>query len=333
MMPQANIVFLIGLLVLQHCTNPADKINGISLVSADMALHNNHIEPVLQVNANFAAVMPFGFIRDLDHPEIVYNTERQWYGETKTGVTQYINTLKTNRIKIMLKPQIWVWHGKFTGDIHMQSESDWQLLEASYSKFILDYAQLAQHLKVELFCIGTELENFIKMRPSYWFLLIQEIKKAYTGKLTYAANWNEFGQTPFWSVLDYIGIDAYFPISASKTPSVQECMEGWETHKAAIESVFVTTGKPILFTEYGYRSMDYSGREPWKSDEVFAPVNLEAQHNTTQALYNTFWDEYWFAGGFIWKWFVNHDASGGSNNNRFTPQNKPVEALMKTQYD
>ena len=36
--------------------------------------------------ANYAAVMPFGFIRSLDDPNIIFNTERQWYGETKAGI-------------------------------------------------------------------------------------------------------------------------------------------------------------------------------------------------------------------------------------------------------
>ena len=61
-------------------------------------------------------------------------------------------------------------------------------------------------------------------------------------------------------------------------------------------------------------------------------VNLEAQNNTTKALFDTFWNEDWIAGGFIWKWFHNHEKSGGKEDNQFTPQNKPVEVLIKTQY-
>jgi len=90
--------------------------------------------------------------------------------------------------------------------------------------------------------------------------------------------------------------------------------------------------KPILFTEYGYRSVDYSGKSPWVSDRSMNQVNLEAQINTTKALFETFWQEDWFAGGFIWKWFINHDASGGLENAMFTPQNKPVEAVLREQY-
>jgi len=90
--------------------------------------------------------------------------------------------------------------------------------------------------------------------------------------------------------------------------------------------------KQVLFTEYGYRSVDYSGKEPWKYDRSMTEVNLEAQVNASRALYDTFWDKDWFAGGFIWKWFINYEKSGGKDNNQFTPQNKPIEKVIKTYY-
>ena len=45
-----------------------------------------------------------------------------------------------------------------------------------------------------------------------------------------------------------------------------------------------------------------------------------------------FWDEDWIAGGYIWKWFINHEKSGGQNNFMFTPQNKPVESTIQEVY-
>ncbi|SER07584.1 hypothetical protein SAMN05421824_2979 [Hyunsoonleella jejuensis] len=327
-----KLFFFVLILSLQSCKTQTKKINGVSFVAANAEVSEKHVNPVVNVNANYAAIMPFGFIKDLKHPKIIHNAHRQWFGETVDGAKQYIGALKKRDIKIMLKPQIWVWHGKFTGHIEMQNEEDWKALEDSYSKFILEYAVLAKQLNIDIFCIGTELEQFIDKRTPYWLDLIKEIKTIYKGKLTYAANWDEFKRTPFWNALDYIGVDAYFPVSDSKTPTLEECMIGWEAHKAIIKSTSEQSGKPILFTEFGYRSVDYSGAAPWKSDRNMKQVNLEAQTNTTQALFETFWKEEWFAGGFIWKWFINHDKVGGHNNPMFTPQNKPVEALIRKYY-
>lgn len=51
--------------------------------------------------------------------------------------------------------------------------------------------------------------------------------------------------------------------------------------------------------------------KPWDTARVDGAVNLEAQANALQAIHNQFWKEDWFAGGFIWKWFHNHDKVGG----------------------
>jgi hypothetical protein len=214
----------------------------------------------------------------------------------------------------------------------MDSEEEWKILEESYSAFILTYAKAAEEINADILCIGTELEKFVANRPAYWLELIKNIKKVYAGKLTYAANWDEYKRVPFWGKLDFIGIDAYFPLSDKKTPTVQEFENGWKPHKEEISRVQKKFNTPIIFTEFGYRSIDFTGKKPWDSKRVVGNVNLEAQVNGLQAIHNQFWKEEWFAGGFVWKWFHDHQEVGGENNNRFTPQNKPAEDLLRKLY-
>jgi len=309
-----------------------EKIKGVSFVASRDSIALEHIKPIINLNANYASIMPFGFIKDLQHPEIVFNMDSQWFGETNAGTRQYNEALKSEGVKIMMKPQVWVWKGEFTGFIEMESEENWSLLEASYSKFILEFAQVAQETQVEIFCIGTELERFVIVRPEYWKGLINEIKEIYKGQLTYAANWNEFNSIPFWDDLDFIGVDAYFPLSASKTPSLAECKASWQQHKKLLKDTSEKHGRPIVFTEFGYRSVDYAAKEPWRSDQDMTEVNIEAQNNAMQSLFEEVWNEEWFAGGFVWKWFHEHKHAGGVNNSQFTPQNKPVESFIKAQY-
>lgn len=310
----------------------AEKMNGVSFVASGGSIEQHHVDPVLKVNANAAAIMPFGFIRDLKTPKIIFNTERQWFGETKAGAKQYIEQLHKNNIKVMLKPQIWISRGEFTGGLKMESEEDWNILEASYRDFIMTFADLAQEVQCEILCIGTELEQFVMQRPKFWNKLIRDIRKVYKGKLTYAANWDEYSRVPFWKNIDYIGIDAYFPLSEEKNPTLKQLKEGWQPHKDKIEELSDTVDKPVLFTEYGYRSMDYNAHKPWLVDRNKSNVNLEAQVNATQAILDEFWNENWFAGGYVWKWFTFHDKVGGDEDNRFTPQNKPAEQTLRTFY-
>lgn len=309
-----------------------EKFNGVSFVASREEVSQESVAPILAVNANSAAVMPFGFIRDITSPEIIFDTDRQWFGETRAGAKQYIEILHKNNIKVLLKPHIWISRGEFTGHMKMETEAAWLKLEDAFRKFIINYAELAQEANVAVFCIGTELEEFVKNRPLFWNDLIAEIRTIYKGKLTYAANWDEYDRVPFWKSVDFIGIDAYFPLSEVKHPTIEELKTGWQTHKEKIQRLSKSENKPVLFTEYGYRSMDYTAHKPWLVDRNQGNVNLEAQATATKAILEMFWKEKWFAGGYVWKWFIRHERAGGANDNRFTPQNKPAEQVLKEYY-
>jgi len=73
-------------------------------------------------------------------------------------------------------------------------------------------------------------------------------------------------------------------------------------------------------------------KEPWDSNRIQGNIDLEAQSNALTALYEEFWEEPWFAGGFLWKWYHNQDEVGGKSNNRFTIQNKPAEQVIRSLY-
>lgn len=319
-------------LLFYSCASQSPKINGVSFVASPQKIDTKHVTPLVNLNANWAAVMPFGYIKSLNTPKVIFNIERQWWGERYEGAKQTITLLQNQGISVMLKPQIWVWHGAFTGNIDMETEEDWQLLERTYADFILLYAKLAEEMQIPLLCIGTELHTFVQKRPQFWEELITQIRKQYTGKLTYAENWDQINNVPFWQDLDYIGIDAYFPLSEGKSPKVEELRLSWQKHKVAISELNKKTKTPILFTEYGYRSIDYNAKKPWDTKRTPNNTNMEAQTNALIAIYEEFWQEDWFAGGFLWKWFHNHTESGGTLDNRFTIQNKPAQNITKKYY-
>ena len=125
----AQLCVFAGIILQLSCTGQSnEKINGVSFVASGDVVTQEHVNPVLKVNANSAAVMPFGFIKDLANPNLRYNSERQWFGETLEGAKQYIEALQKNNIQVMLKPQIWVSRGEFTGNIKLTSEEDWKAL-------------------------------------------------------------------------------------------------------------------------------------------------------------------------------------------------------------
>ena len=78
-----------------------------------------------------------------------------------------------------------------------------------------------------------------------------------------------------------------------------------------------------MFTEYGYKSVNFAAKEPWK-EYVKYETNEELQSNLYSGLYQTFWNKEWFAGGFIWKWY--YEGNGGDKS--FSPQEKTAEKMM-----
>ena len=236
-------------------------------------------------------------------------------------------------IKIMLKPHIWLQSRekeKWRSDIKMESEEDWNTWFENYNETILKYAELAEKLQLEQFCIGTELEATVYEKPDQWKTLIKRVKATYKGKLTYAANWdNEYKEVPFWDELDYIGVQAYFPISTKDDPTLLELENYWRKHAEEIVLISSKYNKPILFTELGYKSIQGTSKKPWEWNglkNMVSKISKREQLLCYQAFFNTIWEEPWFHGIHIWEWQGN-GTSDGSNTN-FTIEGKPSLNLI-----
>lgn len=307
------------------------KMNGISLVSINETIDSLAVFPLLKVNANWVSIIPFAFMSDLNSSRLSCNVKRQWKGERIDGVLESIQLMQDYGLKVMLKPQIWIGSGGFTGEIFMKSEEDWLSFQKDYQNYIMSFVQIAAEYNIEMICIGTELKAFVANRPVFWKSLIQEIKSVYSGELIYAANWDCYQEVSFWNELDYIGIDAYFPISNIESPSLDVLEKGWESHHKAIDSISKKYDKQIVFTEYGYRSISKCAKAPWDYS-LDGEVNQVAQENALKILYKVFWDKDSFAGGFLWKWYPNHQSAGGEKNTTFTVQNKSAEKLVQSVY-
>ena len=306
------------------------KINGVSFVASNRVIQQKFIDPVMKVNANWVTLMPFAFVKTINDTQILFDDNRQWWGERKIGIEKSAELFKANNFKIMLKPQIWIPNG-FTGNIKMDSEKDWLIFEKNYEKFILDYAKIAASTNCEILCIGTELNDFVTNRTSFWNQLIKKIRNVYSGKITYAENWDTFEKVPFLSEIDFIGIDAYFPLTNEKTPTLKSLAKAWIPVKSRIEKLSKKFDKKVIFTEYGYQSKDFTANEPWDHSKK-QNVNLLAQQNSLAILLATFWNEPWFEGGFLWKWYDNHSQVGGKFDSDYTIQNKSMELLLGNFY-
>ena len=310
--------------------NSSGKINGISITASSQPIDQNELSRICNVNANYVCLLPFAFVRS-NEPMVYYNAGHQEWGERPEGIAACVRIAHQCKLQVMIKPQLWVSHGEYTGYLSFDNESDWKEFENEYTRYIFSLLIVADSFHADMFCLGTELDSFVNQRPAYWSWLIDTVRKVYDGKLTYAENWDCYHKFPFWDKLDFIGINAYFPLSESKTPSVDELNKCWKKYVSPLKDFSSQKNKQVLFTEFGYRSIDCCTMKPWDS-YCDAQPNATAQVNAYTALFESFWNESWFAGGFSWKWFDSHSRGDVPMETEYTPQGKPAMQVIEKWY-
>ena len=266
----------------------------------------------------------FGFQRAPADTVIRWGGSR--FGETDERLRVVVTQAQERGISVMLKPHIWLRPPAWVGTVAPQTEADWTAWFASYGTFILHYAALASDTGVEALCIGNELKGTTH-RVREWRELIADIRGVYDGVLTYGAHADEVWMLPFWDALDYIGVSAYFAVADKPSPTRSEMMAAWEPHVSRLEQLSTRWDRPVLFTELGYRSVDFAAQYPWRFDGT-APVNLQLQADAYGAFFEAVWPQPWFGGVHWWKWLSSLD-DGGAGNDDYTPRSKPAEEVLK----
>ena len=260
---------------------------------------------------NAVAFVPYGFSR-AGEPSVRLGGERSM--ERDSSIVQLAAVAHRNRMKVMLKPQ--VWSGRLgPSELDYASAEDRKKWFASYREFIGHYAELAQNIHADLFCVGVE---FVKLNKheAEWRSVIAHVRKYYSGPLTYAANFGpEFETTRFWDALDYIGLNNYYPLPASDAVN-------------RVETVQKRFRKPVIFPEAGYASLVDAGKKPW--DDTRRQISLEEQKRCYEALLEAFYRKPWFQGMYVWK--IGSNGFGGSADGSHTPWRKPAMDVLKRWY-
>ena len=282
-----------------------------------------------EMKIDWVTLVPWGYMDDCKDPTIRHTWRDRTQAEGDSLWLRRIKVISDKGYKVFLKPHIWLRDpapGKWRSDIYPKDDTDWETWKENYREFILRYARVAEAAQVDMFCVGTELTKLSAKKPTFWRQIISEIKEIYSGKLTYAANWyKEYEAVTFWDELDYIGIQAYFPLVKKEEPTVEEVKKGWDKHLPKIRGKSKEFNKQILFTEMGYKSTRDSAIKPWEwmehenNTKVFS---LETQANCYQAFFDVFWNENWFSGVHIWQLRGNHRYNSDYDNLDFTPQGK-----------
>ena len=227
-------------------------------------------------------------------------------------------------MKVMLRPVVDPMDGNWRGLI--VPTDGWF---AAYEQFVYHYAELAQKNGVELFSVGCELASTTVFADK-WQEIINGVKSRYSGPIVYCADWLSYKTISWWSLVDYVGIDAYFPLTNETDPSFEELREAWVRIADEIETWQEGVGKPVIFTEIGYRSVDGTNMEPWNYTRT-GPIDLEEQALCYRAVFEAVWNRVWFYGMYWWYWDAD-PSIGGPSDDGYSPNGKPAGDVVRDWY-
>jgi hypothetical protein len=198
-----------------------------------------------------------------------------------------------------------------------QDKTAWDVWFASYTRFIIHYARLAQE---------------VVDQAEQWRKIIGGVRQVYKGSLTYAAlSYREEYRISWWDALDAIGVNAYYPLTLTTTPTIAQLKLGWTPATLLLDSLAKRWNRPIIFTEIGYLSVDGSNRAPgyWALD---GPIDLQEQADCYQAVFEVFQEKTWWQGVFWWSWSVD-PKQGGLSDRTYTARNKPAGEILKRYFE
>lgn len=338
----AKLGLLIGGLLLLLQTSKSDnatidqKIRGMHIFGRGEK-SDEGFDRLVANNVEWVVQVPYAYQRTNDSPNIRHakkDSIGQW-SRRDSSFIRLAKKAKTRELRIVMKPHLWMSNAgadEWRNAINFNNEDDWTTWETNYRNMIMHYAEMATAYDMEILCIGVEMKSTVQAREAFWRALIQDVRKIYKGKITYGANWyEEYKEVPFWDALDYIGVQAYFPVAQADHPSIDDIKKGWQPYLRELKALSDQYEKPILFTEIGYKNTADGATTPWEwpehLDDPMTEVSDTTQYNAYEGFFEVVWDQKWFAGALFWQWRV---TSRNENRSKvsFSPENRVAEESL-----
>jgi hypothetical protein len=245
---------------------------------------------------------------------------------TDATLTALVRQAKARGFTVMIRPLLdeasILPHWR--GEIEPASHAAWF---ASYGDLLAGYARIAQAEGADSLGIGSEL-NSLEPDVDAWRGLIARLRQTFAGQITYSVNWGTTFRTGFWSQLDFLSVDAYFPLD--RTPvqaSVAQMAADWQRWLDVLRTADQPFGKPIVFTEVGVAPKTGAHLKPWNR-EAGTSANLDEQrayYEATCAAANG------ALGGLYW-WAAGPELPSNLPLDDYNPLGRPAEQAMQSCY-
>lgn len=199
--------------------------------------------------------------------------------------------------------------------------ADFERWFEAHRRLVLELAELAAEERVAGLIIGSELGAF-ELHEEAWRSLAADVRERFSGWTGYSANWDHAHVPGWWDAVDRVGISSYF----EPRPYGSDA-EGWRRRWPEIVAELAERGRvaerPVVVTEFGYRSDRLAWSQPWNHGGAgqAAPVS--------QAILIDLALEHLLAAeqverAYLWNWF----GHGGPADRSYSPRNKPAMAVV-----
>lgn len=279
------------------------------------------------MGANWVSITPFGRVWDLSSTRIDMDFEAP-YEENRAAIRRVIAQAHAHGLKVLLIPHLWVETGGWRGEME---PANWPDYQASYRDFVRAWARDAELAGADALSIGVECKSWSGRFGAFWTSFIADVRQDFSGLLTYSSNWDEAEDVLFWDQLDFVGINAFYPLADHDDASDEEYLEGAERIIPRVETLADVLMMPVVFVEVGYTTRANAAVEPWLWPDGMENVVMDEREQARglDALFRAFLPQDFFGGFFIWRYYAHlHDVSQESEWG-FSPHAKMAERVVR----
>lgn len=239
------------------------------------------------------------------------------------GLRRMIRLARATGLRVSVKPHLDLASDADRATIRPADPDAWF---ATYRTFVAHYAVIAANEGAAEFVVGTELAG-VSTDRARWLDVVADARSRFSGTLVYAANYDEYERVAFWDAVDVIGIDAYFPLSGA---DVGALLLAWAPIRARLAALSAAHGRPVLFTEAGYRSQAGTLARPY-SYTLTTQADQREQAAGYEALLRAFEDQSWWMGVDWWMW-TELPVETTPPALSYSPRGKLAEIVLATRW-
>lgn len=259
--------------------------------------------------------------------DTAHSTKIDFKGKHMPEDEELIDMMKYAReldLKVILKPTVNVKDGTWRAhinffDIDVPCEPKWSDWFTSYTEFQLHYARIAEEQKCEMYIVGCEMVQ-TERKEVEWRQLVADVKRVYSGLVTYNTDKYQEGNVNWWDAVDVISSSGYYPIN------------DWDNQLDRIEEIIKPYDKPFFFAEAGCSSRTGSAMVPNDWGLAGKP-STEEQDHYYKVMFEKTAGRDWVKGFGLWDWSaILYSEQEAAEDDGYLVYAKPAEQTIKAFY-